>query len=288
MMAKAFCPGHVTGFFEIHEGADVPSTGSRGAGMCLSLGASSRVKVSKAREQTIQVEIDGKRAAAPVTKAAARQLLGQERVRVGIETTLDLPPSQGFGMSAAGALSASLALASSLGLTREEAFWAAHHAEVKCKTGLGDVSAIHAGGVTIRKKAGLPPVGEVIRIDGVPEVVLAVVGRKLLTKSVLTNPKKRAMINRFGSRRVDALLKDPTLENLMELSASFAMETGLASMAIVRAIGAASKRGMASMSMLGSSVFAIGDTDGLKEVLSELGEVWVCRVDTEGARLLST
>jgi pantoate kinase len=74
----------------------------------------------------------------------------------------------------------------------------------------------------------------------------------------------------------------------MELSASFAMETGLASMAIVRAIGAASKRGMASMSMLGSSVFAIGDTDGLKEVLSELGEVWVCRVDTEGARLLST
>jgi len=286
MIAKAFCPGHITGFFQICEAEDLLSTGSRGAGLCLSLGATSKVWVSHSQRQAIEVLIDGKKSKAEVTKMALRHLLGQDKLKVEVSTNLDLPQSQGFGMSAAGSLSASLALAEVLGMKKREAFEAAHIAEIKCKCGLGDVSAIHKGGMTIRKKPGLPPIGEVLRIDGTPEIVLAVVGRRRLTKSVLSNPAKPKAINENGSKRVDELLENPTAEKLMELSASFAVESGLASKRIIEAIDAASKLGMASMSMLGSSVFAIGDKKGLATVLSDYGEVWVCRVDIKGPRMI--
>jgi hypothetical protein len=42
------------------------------------------------------------------------------------------------------------------------------------------------------------------------------------------------------------------------------------------------------MSMLGNSVFAVGDIEGLVSVLSGFGEVWVTKVDTRGARVLSS
>ncbi|MCU0853234.1 MAG: GHMP kinase, partial [Thermoplasmata archaeon] len=122
MNAKAFCPGHITGFFQICEGKDFLSTGSRGAGLCLSLGATSTVSVTGAKKQSIEVIIDGQKSLAEVTKHALRRLLGQEKLRVSVVTLLDLPQSQGFGMSAAGALSSSLALCKLLGRSRQDAF----------------------------------------------------------------------------------------------------------------------------------------------------------------------
>lgn len=286
MRAKAFCPGHVTGFFQICEGKTQLSTGSRGAGLCLELGATSSVSCSDSDRQSIGVTIDGRRSKAEVTEAAVRQLLGTKRARVTVHTRLGLPLSQGFGMSAAGALSTSIALADILGKSRREAFEAAHVAEVSCRTGLGDVSAVLKSGITIRSRPGLPPIGKVSRIRGAPEVVLNVVGKRLLTKGVLSDPRKRDAINRHGSRRVDDLLKSPSLQRLMELSSSFAVESGLASRQIVEVMNAASKLGMASMSMLGNSVFAIGDTAGLQRVMSDFGPTWTCKVDTVGPKLV--
>lgn len=287
METEAFSPGHITGFFEVCRAKNPLATGSRGAGLCLSLGARSIVKISEAGKQSIDVAIDGRRAEAPVTRSAIRHLVGANKLSIKVSTSLDLPQSQGFGMSAAGALSASLAATELLGLGRQKAFEAAHLAEVRNKTGLGDVSAIHRGGVTLRVRPGLPPIGKVKRIDGAPTVVLAEVGRRLLTKTVLTSPAKVAAINKSGARKVKLLDKEPTLSRFMRLSVEFAFETGLATRPVQNAIDAASKLGLASMSMLGSSVFAIGDTEGLVRVLSEFGEVWVCKVDTEGPKILS-
>jgi len=286
MRKAAFCPGHITGFFEICRSDKLLSTGSRGAGFCLTLGATSVVNTTDSARQSIQVFINGRKSDAGVTKHALRYLAEQERLRISVSTALDLPVSQGFGMSAAGSLSASLALADILGKSRQKAFEAAHIAEVERGGGLGDVSALHRGGVTVRKKAGLPPIGKVLRIGGEPEVVLCVVGRRMLTKSVLTNPAKARAINATGSRKVDELLMRPSIYRLMELSAQFTQESGLASRRILDVMSAASKLGMASMSMLGSSVFAVGDTAGLSRVLSDFGDTYVCRVDTHGPRLL--
>lgn len=286
MKAKAFSPGHVTGFFEICPDEDALSAGSRGAGMCLSLGASSEVVLVPATKQSIKVTINGKNSKAEVTKRAIRHLIGDKGYRVEVVTGLELPVSQGFGMSAAGSLSAAIAAAILLGKERQEAYEAAHKAEVESGCGLGDIPAIHRGGITLRRRPGLPPKGEVVRISGEPKVVLAVIGRRLLTKDILNDDAKRREINDKGGYLVDSLVKRPSLEKLMTNSRIFALETGLATKRIVRAIDTASMHGQASMSMLGSSVFAIGDTDKLRVALSGLGQVFVCKVDAVGPRIV--
>jgi len=274
MERTAFCPGHVTGFFEICRSDDILSTGSRGAGLCLSLGATSKVAIEEEPRQKVAVRIVGSDSRGEVSREAVKHLIG------------DLPMRQGFGMSAAGSLSAALAVADILGLPRQKAFEAAHVAEVQCSSGLGDVSAIHCGGIAIRKRAGLPPTGETMRVEGAPEVVLAVVGRGIRTKAVLTDPEKTKLINASGSRKVDELVEEPSVERLMRLSAEFARETGLASKQVLRAMEDTRTAGTASMSMLGSSVFAVGDTPSLACVLSDLGTVWTCSVDTKGPRTI--
>jgi pantoate kinase len=287
MRARAFCPGHVTGFFEICIGEDILSSGSRGAGLCTSLGATSQVEVFESRERRIEVSIDGVRRDAEVTIGAIDELLGERNVSVTVATHLDLPESQGFGMSAAGALSAGIALCDILELDRNAAFEVVHSAEIRNRTGMGDVSAIHRGGVTIRESAGLPPRGRVHRIAGKPSVVLAVVGNPLRTAGVLDDPESVSRINKEGGRRVSELLAQPTVENLMRLSASFAIDTGLISSQVMRAMESASSIGFSSMSMLGNSVFAIGPIAELVSTFSDHGKTFVTSVDTEGARLLS-
>src|SRR4030043_531433 len=229
MRASAFCPGHITGFFEICERKDLLSTGSRGAGLCLTLGATSRVVMRDSSRQSVKVKIDGKESRAEVTKTAVRRLIGAKKFAIEVDTRLDLPQSQGFGMSAAGALSASIAVADMVGAGRQEAFEAAHIAEIEHRCGLGDISALHRGGITIRERPGLPPKGKVLRIEGGPEVILCVLGGRLLTRTVLTNPTKRRAINASGSRKVDQIIRKPSVEELFRLSSEFAIETGLAS-----------------------------------------------------------
>lgn len=286
MKAKAFSPGHVTGFFEICMNDDLLSAGSRGAGMCLSLGATSEVVMVPATRQSIKVTINGKNSKAEVTKRAITHLIGDKGYRVQITTELELPLSQGFGMSAAGSLSAAMGAAILLGKERQEAYEAAHKAEVETGCGLGDISAIHRGGITLRRRPGLPPIGEVIRIKGAPEVVLGIIGRRLLTTEILKDEQRRREINDKGGYLVESLVKQPTLERLMTNSRIFALETGLASKRVARAIDTASMHGQASMSMLGSSVFAIGQTEKLKEALSRVAQVVVCKVDTVGPRIV--
>jgi len=284
--AKAFCPGHVTGFFEICRADTLLATGSRGAGLCLSLGATSEVRIEDSKSQTINVEINGIPGRGEVTKEAIRYMLGKDKMKLEVSTVLDLPQSQGFGMSAAGALSAAVAAASLIGKDRQKAFEAAHVAEITCGSGLGDVSALHKGGITIRKKPGLPPIGEVLRIDGTPKVVLCVVGRRMLTKTVLSDPVKSMIVNRIGGQRVDQIVKEPKLSVLMSLSRSFAVESGLASLKTAKTMAVASEHGSASMSMLGNSVFAVGDIKNLKDTLTNYGAVFVCKVDDKGPRIL--
>ena len=48
----------------------------------------------------------------------------------------------------------------------------------------------------------------------------------------------------------------------------------------------ANQFGMASMCMLGNSVFASGNTDKLCETLSKFGRVFVCTVDECGAQII--
>jgi len=286
MRAKAFCPGHVTGFFQTCMTDEPLSSGSSGAGMCLSLGATSVVRTSDSSRPSVDVSVNGQPSEAEVTKTAVRALVGERNLRVAVDTMLELPLSQGFGMSAAGALSATIALADIFGEGRQRAFEAAHAAEVECRCGLGDVPALHAGGITIRVKPGLPPSGEVRRIEGTPDVVLCVIGAEMRTREVLNDEKLRQRIDTYGGQCIERLLANPTLDNLLSLSTLFARETGLASGRVAEAVAAVAGPDKASMAMLGGSVFAVGDAGRLKEVLAGFGRTYICRVDGQGPRLL--
>ena len=286
MKAKAFCPGHITGFFEVVRGSDLLSSGSRGAGLCISLGATSEVEILDSEKKGIEIMINGRPEGAETTRRTIERLMGEDALAVRVSTELDLPESQGFGMSAAGALSAGVSLCELLSIDAQQAFEAAHCAEIECSTGMGDVSAIGTGGIVIREIAGLPPRGRVHRIEGNPDVVLAIVGDPLKTAGAIIDPAFVARVNCEGGPRVDDLISNPTIDNLMRLSASFAMQAGLATEKVVRAMTSASQAGSVSMAMLGNSVFAVGPTDELAAVLSEHGRTYTCQVDTDGARIL--
>lgn len=303
--AAAYSPGHVTGFFEIRdEDRDVLKRGSRGAGFATDLGARSYVQVEPADAQSIEVALNRAPSEAPVTRAAVRNVLQvaalegkvglargaakgeRAKARVLVQTDLDLPVSQGFGMSAAGALSAALAVARCVGLGRSEAVKAAHAAEIESRTGLGDVAGAAHGGFEIRKSPGLPPWGVVQSFLGYEEVVLCVLGDALETKKVLSDRRQRAAISKAGAAKVDALVQNPTLESFVSLSRDFAEETGLITDELRDACDACREAGIASMVMLGSSVFAFGETRRLEEILSGFGETFVSGVAAQGPRLL--
>lgn len=289
MKGIAFAPGHITAFFEpILSRQGMDRSGSRGAGLSVSFGAVSQVSLKPASQQAIIVYINGKIASAPVTKLALTYLMGSRLLGVTVHTTLDLPLSQGFGMSAAGALSATLAVSDLLGLSRESAIQAAHYAEVHSHTGLGDVVASSFCGIEIRRKAGLPPWGVLEHIPGNYEVVLCVVGKKIETKKILTDATKIQEIASYGRYCTKKLLQNPSLEHLFALAWEFTQKSRLADRLVLQAIKEAHTSGMASMCMLGNSVFAIGDTARLCQSLSRFGKVFCCSVDTIGARVLQS
>lgn len=284
----AFAPGHISAFFEpVLYNQDLRRSGSRGAGLSISLGAISHVRVHPSASQTITVRINGRPSPAPVTTLALKYLLGEAPLLVTVDTLLSLPISQGFGMSSAGALSSTLAAADLLGLPREQAISAAHYAEVQLRTGLGDVVASCFGGIEIRREAGLPPWGMLEHIPGTYDVVLCIVGKRMATKTVLSNAMRREEIASYGRYCTKKILEAPSLEHLFSLGYAFTQKTGLADPRVLQAIKAANHVGMASMCMLGNTVFAVGDTPQLCSILSVYGKVLCCTVDALGARVLS-
>jgi pantoate kinase len=290
LKASSFVPGHITGFFEIHDNAeDIRQKGSRGAGICMSLGIRTSVTVSESKVQSIEVLIDDKIEKESVTELAIKNIIGDKPYEINVESKSELPAGQGFGMSGAGALGASLALDSVLGMSlpKDEIICAAHCAEIVCGTGLGDVMPQSAGGIVIRKKEGCPPYGVLEKIGSEDiDIVLCIIGEELSTKSIITDSKHRKKINEYGHHCLSQLIKSPKLWELMWLSLAFSKSTELMVKEVEEAIKAARKHGLASMSMLGNSIFAMGDTRGLVSELENFGKVHVCKVDKEGARIV--
>jgi pantoate kinase len=287
MKGIAFAPGHISAFFEpVYSSQNMDRSGSCGAGISISLGAISQVVIQPALHRTITVLINGKPSNAPVTKSALNYLIGTTPLSLTVNTVMDLPVSQGFGMSAAGALSAALGLADLLNLPRENAIKAAHYAEVQSHTGLGDVIASSFGGIEIRRKAGLPPWGILAHIPGNYDLVLCVIGKKIETKKILMNSAKVREIASYGRYCTKKLLEKPSLEHLFSLAWEFTKKIDIADKTVLQAIEKANAHGMASMCMLGNSVFAVGDTPALCKVLSVYGKVFYCTVDEKGARVL--
>jgi len=162
MKGRAHVGGHVTLIFSIQDDADsLLEQGSRGAGISLDRGV------------IIEASCESGNGILTISGDAP----GDELHRLVLEelTTLDssfgeydwalshegeLPSSQGFGLSAAGAIACGLAIQRALGvdenLARSRAIHIAHRVERRLSGGLGDVAALHSGGIELRLEPGCP------------------------------------------------------------------------------------------------------------------------------------
>ncbi len=285
---EAFCPGHATAFFEVHEDPDPRAKGSRGAGLSLSLGVRTVARVREATRSSLDIIVNERRQKAEVTQRVVEKLTGPRSLEIKILSETPLPVSQGFGVSAAAALSTALALDEALGggLPRDELVAIAHETEVECGTGLGDVVPASVGGMDLRWKPGAPGYGEVRTFPVQADLLLAVLGPEIPTRSILRDAPKVAAINRVGGALVDEFSRSPSFERLFDLGNRFAEETGLANRTMLEVIRASRMFGRATMAMLGNSLFGTGKSEQLATLYRKFGTLQRCEVDNEGARVL--
>lgn len=306
--ARAWVPSHITGFFAAHRKDDPRLSGSIGCGLCLSLGAATTITTTTTNTSittttnitanTIigddrhlgglpdhEILLNGHPSPAPVSRFVVDKLAAGP---VQVSTDLQMPFGSGFGASGAGALGAAYALNSlfDLGLTADQAAAVAHEAEVRNRTGLGDVIAQNAGGLVVRLQPGAPGTGRIDRIPVPPLPISFVVKGPISTKAVLSDETVMRDVNRAGVAALKDLLKKPTFPNFMLLSRRFTVQSGLASdwaLQTIEAVEAAG--GLASMIMLGDAVFAWGEGGVCRQALQDFGEVHTTSISQRGANL---
>src|SRR3989304_3051927 len=101
--SSAFCPGHVTAFFEPVEDPDPHKKGSRGVGLSLSLGVKTRVKARLGRKQNVRIYLNREEVPAPTTRWAVERAIGGGGVGGGGRGEGPPPPAPGVGVRGAGA-----------------------------------------------------------------------------------------------------------------------------------------------------------------------------------------
>lgn len=258
---KAFCPGHITCFFQPADSYDPMSTGSRGLGIRLSRGAD--VEVNERSDQRIEVMIDGTEASAEITRLALRVLASDRGFDVHVNN--ELPMRQGFGMSAAGAIAAGLCVCAIAGMKRSEAFKAAHLAEVYGGGGLGDVAGIMSDRfLPLRTVAGMPPFGKVVEGGRQMKVNVAVIGDEIDTASII-NGDTRQRIIKAGMEAMDAYSESSGADRMFRISRKFSAAAGVEGPMMKDALETLGNR--AGMCMLGNSVFSTLPESELSDVL---------------------
>src|SRR5881296_2649107 len=192
-VAKAFSPGHITGFFEIPHGSysHFLHKGSKGAGLSIDRGIATTAYVYESAKTDYRISINGTQTKnAEVSSWVVEEYLklANRPYFVNVDHDAGIPVGFGLGSSGAAALSLSYALneALDIGLSMTLAAQIAHHAEIACKTGLGTVIAEFAGGFEMRTSAGAPGVGSVTKIDLGDYKAVMLCLAPISTKSFLT------------------------------------------------------------------------------------------------------
>lgn len=277
--ALAWSPGHVSGYFRRCAGPDAAATGSIGGGIVIAEGVTVEAVGSVAPSVRVLVSSGGTQVSVADTSPPLEYLMDRLDAPAELTTRCTLPIGAGFGLSAAALLAAGAALSSLHGLvlSRTEIAAAAHEAEVRFRTGLGDVAAAQGGGVVVRRGPGVG--AEILRFPS-NEPVWAISFGPIPTPGILDSDVAMA---RIGAAFPVSEPRD--LEGLVRASRSFAERSGLVTSRVRAALTACDEAGVpASMTMLGDGVFAAGD--GADRVLAQFGRVHPLHVATEGFRLL--
>jgi pantoate kinase len=297
-VAKAFSPGHITGFFQVPDDAcclNPLHKGSKGAGFSIDRGIATTAYLYESTKPEYQIWINGiKSRNAEVSKWVIEKYLelADRPYFIRIHHDVEIPIGFGLGSSGAAALSVSYVLNQALdtGLTRSQAAQVAHHADIACNTGLGTVIAEFTGGFEMRTRAGAPGIGSVSKINldkNYKAVVLCLA--PILTKSFLTNRINE--INGLGGLMLTKLAASKSVDDFLKMSCRFAETLGLTKGRCEGPIASLKTRGIeSSVALFGQTVFTIVSKARVNEAVAALrdfgGTLFVCSIDRAGARVL--
>ena len=170
VLGRGQCGAHITLLFTIDDSSEDPVyQGSRGAGICLKDGVEAIAKGEKGSGEMIVRFKNGEYGSGMYQDVLSK--LVEEIPEIGdfdweLDIIMSLPTSQGFGMSASGAVASSMAIQRAIGIPHEEclrrSFKIAHLVERIRSSGLGDTTALSSGGVERRLVAGSPYHGDLL------------------------------------------------------------------------------------------------------------------------------
>jgi pantoate kinase len=217
-----------------------------------------------------------------------------------LDIIMSLPTSQGFGMSASGAVASSMAIQRAIGIPHEEcvrrSFLVAHIVERKRSSGLGDTTALSSGGVERRVAAGSPFSGSLL--DNGPgvsqgwsvEIPILISWKEKTgrhTSSYIDSEDWRRKICRAGELAMERIAEGEWKEHrwpeLIEESLRFSSESGLemdaSRLEIIESVNKAidssgfSDSLSAMLCMLGESVVIVpNDPNGKKDWIYKISE----------------
>lgn len=226
-------------------------------------------------------------------------LVGERASRLGIEIDHEVavPIGAGFGASAAGTLSAAIAIADvlDLKLTLNEIAMVVHRAEVVSRTGLGTVPALLQGGFVVVRESGGPGIAV---LDKIPfrsslRIVVCHFG-PISTEKALTSRGIRSRVNPQGRRTLRRILENPTPKTFMSECRRFAEHLGLLSVQARRALSMANQVGAvgATQNMLGDAIHALVELEDSAKLCNRFRRafpravVFTSRIEQGGARLI--
>ena len=300
----AFCPAHVTGFFKAEAGggaAGEDGSGSLGAGFSIARGVRTRVSGARIEEgaaagaagegggEGVSISTAGyapgdtavsREVAAEFERAVGAEGGGGARLSADIRHEIGVPVGYGLGCSSAAALSLALALNEALGcgMPAEQAGRIAHRAEIRCRTGLGDVLAAYHGGFEVRVRAGAPGVGRVARAGGrcgasggrcgnSGEGTAAVIGcfSPVSTRRFIT--ERLSGINGLGGVMVERMAgAGGDLGMFQDMSMEFALHIGVVTPRMAAAAAGLRGAGIGcGVALFGETVFALPSGEAEEE-----------------------
>ena len=304
-LGRGRCGGHITLLFTVSDESEDPiRQGSLGAGLCVDDGVEV-VAYGEDGKLGLTVTFESTEGDSELYEAVLDALVTEvpqvSGIAWGVSVTISLPTAQGFGVSASGAIASAMAFQRAVGLPYEEslrrAYSVAHKVERLRSPGLGDVTALAAGGVERRLKAGSPYHGSELlngpgRAEGwsltTPLVLAWRQGSGKHTSVYIDNPDWKRAISEAGLRQMEILSQgDWGAErwgDLIQSADAFSRESGLIDDSsrnelVNMAAGAVASAGLdeeveVMLCMLGESI-VIAPADP-----ADQGE-WVERVITE-------
>jgi pantoate kinase len=154
MVETIIVPLHISGIWIPQYSDDYFATGSRGAGINISL-----YLYAKPVDGGCKAVLNGAR----VLDAQSREICSAS-ADIGVEAKAPFNLGSGFGISAALLISHSILANLHVNKPILQALQRAHLLEVKYRTGLGDVISEYLGGFVVRVRPGAPGIGEAYRI----------------------------------------------------------------------------------------------------------------------------